>query len=1074
MKLLIAIGLIFSISAFAQQGNSFKSLNKKQSGATLNSFPFITISNNIKLKSDSLKTNRSLHALTNLDFSFRDKNDSVKNLIQLRGTPIFFEKGKSTLRSESIESKDDQFYSFFNSTKATTKLMNPIEELLITQSTTDNLGMTHIKAQQFYKGIKIYGAESYLHIGNQKDIYTGRIFPVDTNIAVTPKITEENALNSVTADLKTRTVLKDFSKKEMELLKYNSPEVELIIYNGVLAYELVIRPNFIEEWKYFVDANDGTIISFYNNTKSDGPTTATAYDLNGVPRTINTYLENSSYLLVDASESMYNSATQEGVIMTLNANNTSTVNLNYSMITSTNNTWNIPSSVSAHYNATATYKYFKNTFGRNSINGQGGDIISFINVAEDDGSSMENAFWNGKAAFYGNGGSSFKPLAGALDVTAHELGHGVVSNTANLEYLDQSGAINETYADIFGAMVDRNDWLIGEDVTKTSFSPSGALRNMAEPHNMGSSLTDPYWQPNNVSEMYLGENDNGGVHTNSGIGNYAYYLFATAITKEKAEQVFYRALANYLTSKSEFIDFRIAVVQSAKDLYGNGSQEVSEANEAFDAVGIQEEEQIDYSQDYQVNPGQDYLITYSADPADQYSLYRSSTSGTSFYGLSYTSMKSKVSVTDDGSVAVFVSDDDKIRALYTDPADPQEFIVSSEAFWDNVAISKDGNRLAAISTEVDTAIYVYDFILKKWAKFFLYNPTTSENGANAGGVVFADAIEFDHTGEYLIYDAYNVLNSSTSTDIGYWDIGFIKVWDNSSNYFGDGTINKLFGSLPENISIGDPVFSKNSSNIIAFDYIDTSNKEYAILGSNLLTGKLGIITTNATVGYPTFSKNDDKIAFSALNTSDAEVVGVINLASDKITGSGSGSILVNGAKWPVFYATGNRNLALEPVTNFTVDIKSGNAPLSVRFIDLSINQPSSWSWSFPGGSPSTSSLQNPTVVYNSTGTYQVSLTSYNNAGNNNMTKVSYITVSTGTDIDEAKTKLFTFYPNPTTGKLYIQSDNDFRIKLYSTTGSLLFDVNNEKEIDLSSLKTGLYIIQFETGGKIITDKLIKQ
>ena len=91
---------------------------------------------------------------------------------------------------------------------------------------------------------------------------------------------------------------------------------------------------------------------------------------------------------------------------------------------------------------------------------------------------------------------------------------------------------------------------------------------MADPHNMGTSLSQSYWQPKTVTEMYLGSEDNGGVHINSGIGNYAYYLYATAVTKEKAERVFYKALDDYLTSTSQFIDWRIAVIQAASDLYG--------------------------------------------------------------------------------------------------------------------------------------------------------------------------------------------------------------------------------------------------------------------------------------------------------------------------------------------------------------------------------------------------------------------------------------------------------------------------------------------------------------------------
>ncbi|MCK7533329.1 MAG: hypothetical protein MZV63_21005 [Marinilabiliales bacterium] len=88
----------------------------------------------------------------------------------------------------------------------------------------------------------------------------------------------------------------------------------------------------------------------------------------------------------------------------------------------------------------------------------------------------------------------------------------------------------------------------------------------------------------------------------------------------------------------------------------------------------------------------------------------------------------------------------------------------------------------------------------------------------------ADVIEFDITGQYLIYDSYNELTSTTGEDIGYWDIGIINVWDNNRGDWGDGTISKLYGSLPEDISIGNPVFSKNSPWIIAFDYIDAGER----------------------------------------------------------------------------------------------------------------------------------------------------------------------------------------------------------------------------------------------------------
>ena len=116
------------------------------------------------------------------------------------------------------------------------------------------------------------------------------------------------------------------------------------------------------------------------------------------------------------------------------------------------------------------------------------------------------------------------------------------------------------------------------------------------------------------------------------------------------------------------------------------------AAEAFDAVGIYEEEQVDKTQDYSMNPGQEYLLSYDTDNSDPATLYMTAVTGTNFTSLSTTVMKGKASVTDDGSAAVFVSGDSKIRYISLDPLKP-ETILSDDAFWDNVAISKDGNRL---------------------------------------------------------------------------------------------------------------------------------------------------------------------------------------------------------------------------------------------------------------------------------------------------------------------------------------------------------------------------------------------
>lgn len=1070
--------LILALLSFSILGSSqnFKTKNKKAAGQSSINLNPVQISGK--------STNKS--ASTGSVFNSATMQVPVKNkigvetdkIIYHQDKPIFIERKIQNTKSATTQNAEEIFQNFIESIKTEVNISNKNLTFEIVKVKTDELGIQHVNAIQKYKNIPVYGSESGLHISSEKLRFTGNIHNPNNDFNVLPYLSPENAISMVKSDLKKITTVKQLTQLQNKILEYEKPECKLTVFeirdgNYSLVYEILIRPNFIEQWKYFIDAQNGNIIRKYNNTFTDGPVTSTAVDLNGVLQAIDTYLENGKYLLLNTKEEMYNVEKKEGMIITLDANNTSTSNLNYSDISSTDNKWNHPSGVSAHFNATVAYRYFKSKLNRNSINGQGGNIISLVNVAADDGSSMANAFWNGKAAFYGNGGNMFKPLAGALDVAAHELGHGVVSTSANLEYYSQSGAINETFADIFGSMVDREDWNVGEDITKDGHP----LRNMQDPANGKKDVFDG-WQPKHMSDLVtdsvldnFNNRDNEGVHINSGIGNHAYYLYATAVTKDKAEQVFYRALTVYLTKTSKFIDFRIAVVQAAKDLYGNDSNEALKAAEIFDKVGIYEEQQTDYNQDYPENPGEEYLICYNTDMLDYYTLYLTNQAANDFIPLSLTQMKGKVSIVDDGSTAVFVSGENQLKAI--DLNSGEEYVLSDAAFWENAAVSKDGKRIAAISTEIDTAIYVYDFESSQWAKYSLYNPTTSHYNTNAGGVLFADAIEFDHTGEYLMYDAYNVLNSNTENDILYWDIGFMKVWDYQTNNFGNGTIFKLYETLPEGVSIGNPVFSKNSPYIIAFDYYYEPNEEYGIFGANLNTGAVELIYENATIGYPTYSKNDKFIAFSGLDDQNNEIVGIVEVADNKIAASGNASLLINNAKWPVFFAYGQRPLGLPPVCNFSADVKTGNSPLEIKFMDLSINNPTSWKWTFEGGIPATSNQQNPVVKYNSQGIFKVSLTAQNSFGSDSKTQTGYIQVSPATSAEQIKLNFISFYPNPATDIIYFTSNDEHTIKVFDLNGKQLITVKNQLRLDISELKKGMYILEINSGKNILREKLIK-
>jgi Zn-dependent metalloprotease len=827
--------------------------------------------------------------------------------------------------SKSDESKIQAAYSFMKRIKTAMRINSPENEFSTIKIWNDKLGFDHIKMQQYFKDIKVYGGQVILHGKNGfLSKLNGTYLPTPNLTDTKPAITSKEAVVIVKNDISIKTHYLKSNLQKDNIFYYKESESELIIYhhklknnNEKLAWHITFRPNLLERWEYFVDAKTGEIINKYNNTCSDGPATANATDLNGVTRTINTYKSGSLYYMIDVSKPMYNASQSDmpdspkGAIWTIDANNSS--NGNVSQITSYNNTWSDASAVSAHYNAGKTYNYYLNTHQRNSIDGNGGTIISIVNVVNDNGSSLANAYWNGQAMFYGNGGNIFYPLAGAEDVGAHEMTHGVIQNTANLEYQYESGAINEAMADIGGAMVDRSNWTIGEKIIpdNSPYFPTGALRDMSNPHNGGSSFNDPSYQPMHVNEKYTGENDNGGVHINSGIINYAYYKIGEAISKNKAEKLFYRALSVYMTKSSQFIDCRLAFENAAKDIYGGNSTELQAVSNAFYQVGIGNSgtggggSGSNGPGELDINPGQDYVLFYDINNNDPTTIYRTNTEASNFDAVSETKLKRKPSIVDNGSWGIMVSENNEMRAI-TLSGNFDENVISNEYIWDNVAISKDGKRIAAITVYVDSAIWVYDYNAGEWAKFHLYNPTFTE-GITVDNVLYADALEWDYTGQYIIYDAYNEMVNNDGENIDFWDVSVIRVWNNANNNWGNGKIEKVFTSLPEGVSIGNPSLSKNSPYIIAFDYFDANNDVYAVLGANIETGDLSVIYENNTLGFPNYSKKDNFLVFGTEYQGD-EVVAVTEMQNDKINPTGDVYLFIDQAKWPVWYSTGNRDL----------------------------------------------------------------------------------------------------------------------------------------------------------------------
>jgi len=935
-KILLLLISIFTFSLSAKGQESFKE-SKFTSSATktidfhfnVNAFENLQergeTDNNLKL--NTLKTS-SLKGFSTNQYKVLQKDGNKPILIE---GELSMDKRNPDLR---IQAK-----SYFHDLHPILNTLGYQDEFRLIKEWKDEIGYTHLKYNQSINDIPVFGAEVILHAqeGSIKKMNGQYLQRTDfkDDLPTVASLSAADARDKVKPFLKSyREIIED----DLWLLKDQSQwQTELVYYKKEqqlkLAYYLTVYSNPAEWDTFFIDASTGEIIDTYTNIckfhhpghdcsspsspPPDGPRTAIAQDLYDRNVTINTYEVNNGFYMIDGSRTMFSNSSDlpndpVGAIWTIDAFNTAPQNsdFKYDHVFSNDNNWDQNESVSAHFNGGLAYEYYRDVHNRNSINGSGGNIISFVNISGEDGSSVGNAFWSGQAIFYGNGDQAFLPLGRALDVAGHEMTHGVIQNTANLEYSNESGAINESIADSFGAMIDREDWQIGEDVAKTSFFPSGSLRDMQNPHN-GAPTGDFQrgWQPSHYSERYTGSQDNGGVHINSGIPNHAYYLFATQVGKAKAEQVYYRALSSYLTRSSKFVDLRAAVTQAAGDLYGTA--EVNAANSAFDQVGVGQGSGGNYQQDNEANPGQDLVIF--TDP-DQSNIFLSDGEGnlltTDGAPLSTTDIISKPSVTDDGSTIIFTGADQKLYVLNIDwsaNSFSQE-VFQDDPSWRNVIISKDGTRIAALSTANDNNIIVYDLIQQAQNDFTLYNPTFTE-GVSTGDVRYADVMEFDPSGNFILYDAINEIQGANGS-IEYWDIGLINVWNKSANTWALGEVQKVIAGLAEGVSIGNPTFSKNSPYIIAFDYIEASDR--AILGMNIETQDIQQIFENNILGYPTYNNDDNKVLFDFNSSSYGEELAIINLSSNKISGQGDASFFFTTAaqpsQWGVWFSNGDRDL----------------------------------------------------------------------------------------------------------------------------------------------------------------------
>jgi bacillolysin len=524
---------------------------------------------------------------TSLDQLRDDANGEVEIIWNSRtNTPSFIRGSFPVTQLLSVNASDESLAAlmFIEQYLDIFGVSDTSQELIITESYTDEIGMRHVAFQQVYQGIEVFGARMKIHLNpeNRDVVAASSGFIPNLSVgSVTPKLSVEEVLPVVYNALPNGMLF-----SEPRLVVYVNVSSIGLADSAKLAWLVELSDNSIPARNvYIIDAESGNILDVFNRITTGSYDTSTwrsgssqanlVYDIDQPPNP-NSFID---WSIGQGLSQQDTGPVNMGILQDIGLNE---VNGRNRVTYDAEHRYSLPGTLvrlegdgptgdedvdNAHDFAGATDNYFWQTHGRNSYDNKGVPIVSTANF----GVSYMNAHWNGEQVYYGD----HLPVK---DVVAHEITHAVIEHSANLEYRWQSGALNESYADIFAAMVDRNNWLIGEDLPFSILLGQEAMRDMAEPTRFG--------QPDHTDDWLKTCSDEEGVHTNSGIVNKAYYNIATEIGKEKAEQIFYRALTVYLDVYSSLEDARAAALQSAADFYGNDGDEYNAVRDGFNAVGL--------------------------------------------------------------------------------------------------------------------------------------------------------------------------------------------------------------------------------------------------------------------------------------------------------------------------------------------------------------------------------------------------------------------------------------------------------------------------------------------------------
>lgn len=832
-------------------------------------------------------------------------------------TMVILDKETSSIRFIEFSSKKAAVTETYDVTIKRALKFPEYYHLKVKSEVKDSTG-NHIRYQVTAHGIPVENMTYIAHLrdnrlekanGNYKILSAGESRPVIDN---------QTALKIAIAHSKAEEFLWEIPNA----IGYSKPQGELVYIadNDILklCYKLDLYSSKPHLRNYvYVDAISGKVLKVTSRIRK-GDATGTAVTRYNGTRPITTDFYSSSYRLRESGRT--------GGIETYDLNNDMDI-INAVDFTDNDNLWNTTANMDdaaydVHFGTEKTYDYFLNIHSRHSYDNANGKLISFVHFGE----GFANAFWDGSCMTYGDGdGMEFGPLT-SIDVVAHEITHGVTEHSANLEYWYESGALNESFSDIFGVAVDyyanpsTANFYMGDQF---DLIHGKGFRNMANPNefqNPDTYLGD-FWESSSF--------DNGGVHINSGVQNYWFYLLCEGgtgtndngdnfsvqpIGMNKAARIAYRMLTVYLTETSDYEDARYFAIQSATDLYGNCSPEVKNVTDAWFAVGVGEPFNSYVKADFTCSQTQ--LCSFP----NTVMFYNKSINGTTYqwnFG--------------DG--------------LTSSAVNPQHTYLNNGTY--NVRLIASGTSQC---NTLDTLLINSYITVSNPDKSVVTPECRPQTQNNSTGGLFGVKIGKINISGNGAEDNYKDYSCSDTTGLVEGRRYPIEI--------------NLGTSFKQNVKVW--IDFNNNGSLAADELIYSKTNTKGIIVDSIIIPR-GLVYDSQPLRLRIIADRADIAKINACH--QPEFGQVVDFAV---------LMFRNNSK---------------PITDFVASKRNLIKGDTVQFTDISQNFPVSWNWSFPGGTPSSSMERNPKVVYNNTGEYNVTLTTHNSYGSDTKTMSGYINSS---------------------------------------------------------------------------------